>query len=59
MGSISIICEDRIYKSVLEGVPRRLTLDTYWLISDHFKGMVMKDVSVTCVKLGSSFMHPV
>jgi len=21
--------------------------------------MVMKDVSVTCVKLGSSFMHPV
>ena len=29
---ISFICEDRIYENVLEGVPRRLTVDTHWLI---------------------------
>ena len=28
----SLICEDWVYESVGESMPRRLTLDLYWLI---------------------------
>ena len=52
------ICEDRVYQGVWEGLPWRLTLNTYWL-KYQIKSMVMEDGCTTNVKLGSSIIHPV